>query len=73
MSLNYLVMKNRTLSQTEWTFVSIVPTIQEMQSLLPSMYNLQASTTAPTETTFTVHFVAASVPSKRHLYLRIVE
>lgn len=66
-------MKNRTLSQTEWTFVLIVPTIQETQSLLPSMYNLQASTTALTETNFTVHFVAASLPTKRHLYLQIAE
>jgi hypothetical protein len=66
-------MKNRTLSQTEWTFVLIVPTIQETQSLLPSMYNSQASTTAPVETNFTVRFVAASVPTKRHLYLQIVE
>jgi hypothetical protein len=66
-------MKNRTLSQTEWTFVLIVPTIQETQSLLPSMYNSQASTTALTETNFTVHFVAASLPTKRHLYLQIVE
>jgi hypothetical protein len=66
-------MKNRTLSQTEWTFVTLVPTIQETQSLLPSMYNSQASTTALTETNFTVHFVAASLPTKRHLYLQIVE
>jgi len=66
-------MKNRTLSQTEWTFVLIVPTIQETQSLLPSMYNSQASTTALIETNFTVRFVAASVPTKRHLYLQIAE
>jgi hypothetical protein len=66
-------MKNRTLSQTEWTFVLIVPTIQETQSLLPNMYNSQASTTALTETNFTVRFVAASVPTKRHLYLQIAE
>jgi hypothetical protein len=66
-------MKNRTLSQTEWTFALIVPTIQETQSLLPSMYNSQASTTALTEVNFTVRFVAASVPTKRHLYLQIVE
>mgnify|MGYP003655112934 CR=1 FL=1 len=66
-------MKRRTLSQTEWTFVLIVPTIQETQSLLPSMYNSQASTTALVETNFTVRFVAASVPTKRHLYLQIVE
>lgn len=66
-------MKNKSLSQTEWTFVILVPTIQETQSLLPSMYNSQASTTALTETNFTVHFVAASLPTKRHLYLQIVE
>jgi hypothetical protein len=66
-------MKNKSLSQTEWTFVTLVPTIQETQSLLPSMYNSQASTTALTETNFTVHFVAASLPTKRHLYLQIVE
>jgi len=66
-------MKNKSLSQTEWTFVTLVPTIQETQSLLPSMYNSQASTTALTETNFTAHFVAASLPTKRHLYLQIVE
>jgi hypothetical protein len=66
-------MRNKSLSQTEWTFVLIVPTIQETQSLLPSMYNSQASTTALTETNFTVHFVAASLPTKRHLYLQIAE
>lgn len=66
-------MKNRTLSQTEWTFALIVPTIQETQSLLPSMYNSRASTTALVETNFTVRFVAASVPTKRHLFLQIVE
>jgi hypothetical protein len=66
-------MKNRTLSQSEWTFVSLVPTIQQTQSLLPNMYNLRASTTRLVETNFTVRFVAASVPTKQHLYLRIVE
>lgn len=66
-------MKNKSLSQTEWTFVILVPTIQETQSLLPSMYYSQASTTAPVERNFTVHFVAASVPTKPHLFLQIVE
>lgn len=66
-------MKNRTLSQNEWTFVSSVPTIQQTQYLPQSTYNLRASTTALVDQSFTVHFVDASVPTKQHLYLRIVE
>jgi hypothetical protein len=66
-------MKNRTLSQREWIFVSSVPTIQQTQSLPLSTYNLRANTTAPQGQNYTVRFVVASAPTKQHPYLRIVE
>jgi len=66
-------MKNRTLSQTEWIFVSSVPTIQQTQYLPLSTYNSRANTTALQDQNFTVRFVGVSVPLKQHLYLQIVE
>jgi hypothetical protein len=66
-------MKNRTLSQSEWIFVSSVPTIQQTQSLPLSTYNLRASTTSPQGQSYTVRFVVASVPTKQHLFLQIAE
>lgn len=65
-------MKNETLSQTEWIFVTSVPTIQETQSLPLSSYNSRANTTALTDQSFTVRFVVVSAPSKQLPYLQIV-
>jgi hypothetical protein len=66
-------MRNRTLSQKEWIFVSSVPTIQQTQSLPLSTYNLRANTTSPQGQNYTVRFVVASVPTKQRLFLRIAE
>ncbi len=48
-----------TVSQTEWTFVSTVPTTQEMLQFHPNMWLLRASHTQQDDPIFIARYVAA--------------
>ena len=50
-------MTTSNLSVTEWTFVSTVPTIQEMRQYLPSIILSTASHTRQDDPTFTARYV----------------
>ena len=65
-------MTNRTLSQTEWTYVSTVLITPEMQGSRQSSKNFMAHHTGASDLNSTVRYVVASSSLKQLPYLRIV-
>lgn len=65
-------MKNKTLSQNEWTYVSTVLITPEMQEPRRSLKNSTVLHTEVTEKSSIVRYVVVSSNSKQHPYLRIV-
>jgi len=66
-------MTVKTLSQTEWTFVSTVLTTPEMQPNLWNTENCSVTLTEQVEESSTVRYVAAFSKSKQPLYLPIAD
>ncbi len=64
-------MKNKTLSQNEWTFVSTVLITPEMQEPRRSLKNCTMLHTEAIEKNSTVRYVVASSSLKQPPYLRI--
>jgi len=65
-------MRNKTLSQNEWTYVSTVLITPEMQEPRRILKNCTVLRTEATEKSSIVRYVVVSSSSRQHPYLQIV-